>query len=468
MSKVNIEKQSEGTARKEVAVTIYNDDLALIRELRDLDLDIGLNRIALRDVSGKIRPETAIMIAKDGGKFNVIEQNFDFDLLTPDALLDKYVGKSVTVVMRNTDGDEYEEKATLLANNSGLVLQYEDRIETGLPKYARLKFPSLPQNLRDRPTLVTDIESEEAGSKEVDISYLSGGFSWLADYVGELDEAEDHISLKGWVTLHNESGTDYHNAKVQLVAGNVNIVKFDWMGSRAGAPVGAPLDGGSGIVSRPPEHETLFDYHLYTLPYSTTLKNNQVKQVAFLAAHNIPVEKRYIVDTHYDYYPTYSSNGNMNDEGRLFDVAVYFNFVNDKQSNLGAPLPSGILRAYKPDKKGNPLFIGEDFIRHTAENERVWLKFGNAFDVNVYAKVLESKKDGLGKNPICENTNQVTVKNAKDEAVTVEIRNKFSKEWQVLEEDIAHEKLNAQCAVWKVRVAPKSEKIFTYKTKARK
>ncbi|UXM95649.1 DUF4139 domain-containing protein [Bartonella sp. HY329] len=457
------EQVSFGNARKEIAITIYNENLALVREVRDLNLNSGINRIALRDVSGKIRPETAIMIATDGSELNVIEQNFNFDLLTPDALTEKYVGKEVTIVMRNSAGDEYEEKATILSNNSGLVLQYRDRIEIGLPKYARIKFDALPQNLRDRPTLATDILCSKAGARQVEISYLSSGFSWIADYVAELNQQENHISLKGWVTLTNNSGTDYHDAKMQLVAGDVNQISDE--------SVSCGMAGASEDSKRVTEHfikqETFFDYHLYSLPLRTTLNHNQTKQIALMAAFEIPVEKHYIVDTYYSFYPSLSRYANINDEGQGFDVAVYFEFINDKQSNLGLPLPKGILRAYKPDQMGNPLFIGEDFIKHTAENERVRLNFGNAFDVNVYVKTLEYKKEGLGKNPFYEKTSQVTIKNAKDEAAIVEIRNKFFGEWQVLEEDIAHEKLDAQCAVWKVNVEAKSQTIFTYKVRTR-
>lgn len=455
------EQVSFSNARKEIAVTIYNEHLALVREVRDLNLNSGMNRIALRDVSGKIRPETAIMTATDGTELNVIEQNFNFDLLTPDALTEKYVGKEVTIVMRNIAGDEYEEKATILSNNSGLVLQYCDRIEIGLPKYARIKFDALPQNLRDRPTLATDIMCSKAGTRQVEISYLSSGFSWIADYVAELNQQENCISLKGWVTLTNNSGTDYHDATVKLVAGKINIVKLDWMVTQSGV-----LHDGAGTGKAFSGHENLFDYHLYTLPYSTTLKNKQVKQIALMAAYDIPVQKFYIAEPHlFGSYLT--SNTNSNNEGEPFNVNVYFSFFNDKQSNLGVPLPKGILRAYKPDKQGDPQLIGEDSIKHTAENEWVSFTPGNPFDVNVYGKVTDAKKVGLGDNPSYEKTSLITVKNAKDEAIVVDVRIFFPKEWQILEEDIVHEKLNANYARWKVNVEAKGQTVFSYKVRTK-
>ncbi|UXM95652.1 DUF4139 domain-containing protein [Bartonella sp. HY329] len=459
-AQTSAEKVSSGDARKEVAVTIYNENLALVREVRDLDLQKGVNHFALRDVSGKIKPETAIMTTKDNAKLYVIEQNFNFDLLTPDALTAKYVGKEVTIVSLNQDGSENPEKAVLLSNNSGLVLKYSDRIEIGLPKDARIKFDALPQNLRDRPTLVTDIMSNETGAKEVNIAYLSSGFSWKADYVAELNNDENRISLKGWVTLQNNSGTSYQDAKLQLVAGDIN---------RAPSYMRAEMSGRASSMIRGFKfkdimaEESFLDYHLYTLPQPTTLNNNQIKQVALMSADNVPVEKRYIVEATKSSY----SNDNANEEGEPLKVGVYFDFVNDKESNLGVPLPKGVLRAYKPDSKGNVLFIGEDHLDHTADKETVRVKTGNAFDVKVYAKTLASDKVSVvnGSYTTYEIINQLTVKNAKDEPVVVEIPGDFYNNWEILQENIPHERRNANTAVWRVKVDPKSKAELTYKVR---
>ncbi|UXN05698.1 DUF4139 domain-containing protein [Bartonella sp. HY761] len=453
---------STSDAGKDIAITIYNGDLALVREVRDLDLQKGVNHFALRDVSGMIKPETAIMTTKDNAKLYVIEQNFNFDLLTPDALTAKYVGKEVTIVSRNQDGSENSEKATILSNNSGLVLKYSDRIEIGLPKDARIKFDALPQNLRDRPTLVTDIMSEETGNKEVNIAYLSGGFSWKADYVAELNKDENRISLKGWVTLQNNSGTSYKDANLQLVAGDVNRATNYGKNIVIGGEIGEVkiFEDATKLAE-----ESFLDYHLYTLPQPTTLNNNQIKQVALMSADNVPVEKRYIAEAAQSSY----SNDNANEEGEPLKVGVYFNFVNDKESNLGVPLAKGVLRAYKPDSKGNVLFIGEDSIDHTADKENVRVKFGDAFDVKVYAKTLESEEVGLALKLkiIFETTNEITIKNAKDEPVVVEIPATFSNDWEILQENMPHEKRNADTAVWRVKVDPKSASVLTYKVRTK-
>ncbi|WP_182417559.1 DUF4139 domain-containing protein [Bartonella sp. HY038] len=453
---------STSDAGKDIAITIYNEDLALVREVRDLDLQKGVNHFALRDVSGMIKPETAIMTTKDNAKLYVIEQNFNFDLLTPDALTAKYVGKEVTIVRLNQDGSENSEKAVLLSNNSGLVLKYNDRIEIGLSKDARIKFDALPQNLRDRPTLVTDIMSEETGNKEVNIAYLSGGFSWKADYVAELNKDENRISLKGWVTLQNNSGTSYKDAKLQLVAGDVNKV----------VPLNQSVDGQMEVlmtIAGPSkiEEESLLDYHLYILPHATTLNNNQIKQVALMSADEVPVKKRYISDI-LKVFDDRKQNF-INGDGKPYEVGVYFNLINNKESNLGIPIPKGNVRAFKADSQGNALFIGEDSIKHTANNEKISMKFGNAFDVNLYAKSLEVKKIGTNSNDdsIYEYTNQVIIKNAKREAVEVEIPVFFYGKWKILEENFSHEKQNSEIGLWKIKVQPESNEKLIYKVRIR-
>src|SRR2546421_3730827 len=211
--------------QQSVAVTIYNENLALIKDTRKLQLDHGENRIALREVSGQIRPETAALRSlSHPGSLALIEQNFDFDLLTPAKLLEKYVGRDVRILRMNPKtGVETSETATVLAANSGVVLKIGDRIETGLP--GRIVYDGVPANLRDRPTLVTELASSRAGSQTVELSYLSAGLAWKADYVAELNAADTALDLNGWVTLTNTSGTAYPNAKLQLVAGDVNRVR---------------------------------------------------------------------------------------------------------------------------------------------------------------------------------------------------------------------------------------------------
>ena len=211
--------------QQSVAVTIYNEDLALVKDKRRVELPSGTSELAFRDVSARIRPETALLRSLAGdGSLTVLEQNFDFDLLTPEKLLEKYVGRQVGVIKTHpTTGEETEEQATVLSAAKGTVLRIGDRIETGTP--GRIVYREVPSNLRDRPTLVMTLENTVSGPQEVELSYLTGGLSWQADYVGELDAADRHLDLTGWVTLNNTSGTRYENARLQLVAGDVHRVQ---------------------------------------------------------------------------------------------------------------------------------------------------------------------------------------------------------------------------------------------------
>jgi len=264
------EKVSRAEDRDEVAVAIYNDSLALIKEVRRLDLDKGVNDIALRDVSAKMRPETASLRGLGGGPLRLLEQNFDFDLLTPQKLLDKYVGQTVTVIRSHpTTGAETRETAQVLATNSGTVLKFADRIETGV--FGRLAFGTIPATLRDRPTLVVKLESPAAGRQVAELSYLSGGLSWRADYVAELAGDESKLDLAGWVTLTNQSGTAYEDAKLQLVAGDVNLVRQEFAQKSRTLPMAAAAP--APAMAR----EEVFDYHLYTLGRTTSLRDNQTK-----------------------------------------------------------------------------------------------------------------------------------------------------------------------------------------------
>ena len=282
-----VEKVSDAADITAVSVTIYNDALALVREQRQLDIGTGRNRIALRNVSGMIRPETAALRGLDGANFHLLEQNFDFDLLTPRKLLDKYVGRQVTVAVVNTDtGAEKRESATVLANNEGVVLKYADRIETGIPSNGRLIYDDVPANLRDRPTLVTDFESDRSGRQAAELTYLTSGLSWKADYVANLSADENTLNLSGWVTLGNRSGTTYQNALLQLVAGDVNQVRNDLM-QESGRMMMDSLKAKPAM--KPMAEESLFEYHLYTLERPTTIADQQTKQVALLSADSVKV-----------------------------------------------------------------------------------------------------------------------------------------------------------------------------------
>lgn len=266
------EKLTARANQQDVAVTIYNENLALVKDSRNVRLDKDINRLAWREVSAQMRPETAqIRNLTNPGGLRLVEQNFDFDLLTPQKLLEKYVGKDVTVISTNpATGTEKRETATVLATNGGVVLKYADRIETGVP--GRLAFPEVPDNLRDLPTLVITLQSPRSGVQNLELSYLTGGLSWKADYVAELNDKDDRLDMNGWVTLTNQSGASYPNARLQLVAGDVNRVREDMVSPRAVSMMAKAAMADAQEMSQ----ESLFEYHLYTLERLTTISENQI------------------------------------------------------------------------------------------------------------------------------------------------------------------------------------------------
>lgn len=445
-----------------VAVTIYNDDLALIRDSRRVELPAGRTELAFRDVSARIRPETALLRATEGPAPRVIEQNFDFDLLTPASLLEKYVGREVGLVSTHpTTGEETEEPATVLAASDGVVLRVGDRIETFQSGQApgRIVYRDIPATLRDRPTLVLALETKQGGPRQLELSYLSGGLDWRADYVGELSADQQQLDLAGWVTLTNRSGTSYQDAQLQLVAGEVNQVEevmqtpqFDDMVMRAAAPAPSMRE------------ESLFEYHLYSLAHPTTIADNQTKQVALLDAPGARVGKELLIEG--DQRPYREPRGELAQD---LAVNVYLTATNDEASNLGLPLPAGIVRIYQRDSQGNAQFIGEDRIDHTPKNGAIRLRLGQSFDVTAERKQTDFKKlSGTGPWQYqFESAYEVLVKNAKPEPETVVIQERIPGDWTMLEESTPHEKENANTARWRLEVPGESEAHLTYRVRVR-
>ena len=462
------ETVSRGEDRESVAVTIYNDDLALIRETRKVPLNAGINRIALRDVSARIMPQTATLVARGDAVLQLLEQNFDYDLLSGEALLAKNVGKRVTTIRTNpATGEETREDATVLADNNGVVLQYADRIETGLPANVRLAFHDVPANLRDRPTLTVDLTSDKAGEQSVDLAYLSQGLGWKADYVASLADDEKTLNLAGWVTLNNQSGTAYENATLQLVAGDVARAQEEDFGLNYHARM-APM--ALEKAAAPVREENLFEYHLYTLDRPTTLKNNQNKQVALLSAAQVPVQKEYRLQGSSGWY-YYGADTSALEMGDKRKVDVFMTFKNDEASQLGMPLPKGVIRVYKNDSDKRTQFIGEDRIDHTAKNDEVRLKLGSAFDVNGVWKMVDAKRVDKGKlgklleNDEFEATYRIELNNAKKEAVTVKVVEPIPGEWKIIEESLPHEKTSANIAMWQVSVPADGKTELQYKVR---
>ncbi len=441
---------SDAADQKALSLTIYNGGLALVRDRREVKLSTGVLDLALRGVSGHLQPETALLQAVDDRPpLHILEQNFNFDLLTPAKLLEKQVGRKIRIVRTNpATGEERSEEATVLSTQGGLVVRIGDRIETN--PGGRYIFDGLPPNLRDQPTLVTRLENRSAGRRTLELSYLSGGLDWKADYVAQLDREEQKMELAGWVTLTNTSETDYRNARLQLVAGEVHRV--------TGRPRPENRLKSMAVVADQVREESLFAYHLYTLPRKTTLLNRQTKQVALLDASGVPVQKHYRVQG-----GGFAYRG-RDDRGQKLPVGVYLTFDNSSDAHLGLPLPAGVVRVYKADSRGGLQFIGEDRIDHTPRDERVQLKLGNAFDITARRmQTAHVKQHPLPpyKSAVKESF-RIELHNAGKQQVEVEIRESVPGDWQMISETAPHEKLDASTIQWKLQVPAGGKAALDY------
>lgn len=361
-------------ADKSLSITIYTDDLALVQERRDIDVKGGRQRIEFEGVSARIRPETVSLAAAD---IAIVEQNFDFDLLTPAKLMEKAVGGEVTIVRVNpATGAETREQAEVLATNGGVVLKIGQRIEVlrddGLP--VRVIFDKVPDNLRARPTLSVTIDSPHAGTRAASLSYLTPGLGWKADYVALYDEAAGKIDVQGWITLTNTSGTTYENAQTLLVAGSPSQAEPTVNTGWRPPPIRRPTLEQAGTESG--NRERLGDFYLYPLPERTTIANLQTKQVGFLDVHGVPAEHGYEFLNHW-----------LGTSDQPRSAKSTYRFSTSAHAGLGDQLPAGILRFYLRDKRGEPQFIGESRIDHTPMGSTLSLATGDAFDVKVQAVV---------------------------------------------------------------------------------
>lgn len=445
-----VEVVSGGGDRQAIAITIYNDDLALVRERRRVSLPRGAARLGLREVSAKMRPETALLHAATGAPVTLVEQNFDFDLLTPAKLLEKYVGREVTVIRGSAgSGEERRERATVLAANGGVVLRFPDRVETGVP--GRLAFDGVPPDLRDRPTLSVLLEAA-GGTQELELSYLTGGLTWSADYVASLSADGRRMELSGWVTLVNRSGTAFDGASLQLVAGSLNRVRTADV--RAMPLAAAPARARTAEMAQ----ESLMDYHLYTYDRPTSIADNQVKQLALLTAAGIPVRREYRLSGVESWY-----RDRFSLQGQKSKPSVYLEFDN-RDGQLGRPLPAGTVRVYARDGRGNAQFVGEDAIVHTARNENVRLRLGEAFDVTAERRQTVFRKIADG---VTESAWRIELRNAKDEPVAVRVVEPMPGDWEIVQETQRNTRETARVASWNVAVPAGGSATLEYTVRVR-
>ncbi|MFZ4746630.1 MAG: DUF4139 domain-containing protein [Sphingomonas sp.] len=434
-------------AQGAVAVTIYNNNLALVQDIRPTSLPSGRTTIEFPDVSAQIRAETVTI---GGADFGIVEQNFDYDLLSPAALMQKAVGQVVTIVRINpATGAETREQAKVLAANGGVVLQIGQRIEVlrddGLP--VRVIFDRVPPNLRARPTLSVTLDSARAGTRPVSLSYLTPGLGWKADYVALFDEGAGKIDVQGWVTLTNNSGTTYTNAETLLVAGQVGDSQPQYNRPYNPSPRARLVKPGTETANR----AQLGDFYLYPIKERTTIAEAQQKQVSFLDVGGAAAAKGY------EY-----RNGWLATQEEAQSADTVLRFSTSRDGGLGDALPAGTVRVYMKDAKGQPQFIGENQIGHTPMGSALGLKTGEAFDVKVKPVVEVREKIGSTR---WKTSMRYTLTNARSTPVVVDLTqaglDSYWDDTRIVSESQKSERRSSDEAVWKVTVPANGEATVT-------
>jgi hypothetical protein len=445
---------SEASDRKAVSITVYNSDFGLVREVRDIKgLPTGQVALEFRDVASTIQPQTvAVKALGNPQSLSVLEQNYRYDLLTPETLLEKYVGRSVRAYRyHEATGKEEAADAKLLSVANGPILQIGSEITFNYP--GRLAFSELPPNLIAKPTLVWLVDSR-APDQSIEVTYLAQAMSWSADYVLVLDEKEASGGLVGWVTLINNTGTSYRSAALKLVAGDVNRVQPEAYG-------GARMKTMAMAAPAAPSfrEEGLLEYHLYTLGRPTDVLDKEQKQVTLLEAAGVGIAKKLIFNGQPYWYQSRFGELVKNQK-----VGVYLDFQNSTQNHLGMPLPKGTVRVYKADTSGAKQFVGEDAIDHTPRDERVRIKAGEAFDVVADRKQM--KWSALG-DCSSESAWSVELRNHKDEDVRVEVREPAGGDWQIVNSSHRAEKDDATSFHFDVPVPKNGKTQLTYTVRVR-
>jgi len=440
----------------DLAVTVYNSDIALVRDVRDLQLPRGSFDLKFMDIAATVNPATVhFRSLTDPSHVSVLEQNYEYDLLEPDKLLRKFVGRDVTLVRRHTENGETRDedvKARLLSYNSAPVWQIGSEVVTGIGA-DRIKFPELPPNLYTHPTLIWTLDNMGGPKHRVEASYLAGKLSWSADYVLTVARDDKAADLDGWVTLTNGSGTSFRGAKLQLVAGDLNRVRQVF--NRA---ADARLKDMPAMAESVMAQESFSDYHLDTLGRKTTINNSETKQVSMLNGTGIPVRKRYVVDGQAFYYRNAQHPGSPLKDA----VKVYYQFKNEERAGLGIPMPAGVVRVYQADSKGGTQFVGEDNVSHTPKDEEINLKIGTAFDVACERSQTDFEK--ISSN-VYEMEYEITLRNHKATPVTVEVNEPIGGTWKMLRSSFPATKTAAWAAAFSVPVAADSTAVLKYRVR---
>lgn len=444
-------------AEASIALTIYNQGTALVRDQRQFALKEGYNEISFHDVAASIDPTSVLFDSLSGSEsISVLEQNFEYDLVGTSALYEKYLDEEIIVLTQ--DGKEF--RGRLLSVSGGIVLQSDNgevTVVTG--DVQEVKFPQLPEGLITRPTLVWHLLADKAGPQDVEITYLTGGMSWQSDYVILLAKDEKAIDLDGWVTLSNTSGTTYQDALLKLVAGDLQRV------AEAKYAADEIYFEGELAAAAPVEEREFFEYHLYEVPRPVTVRNNETKQIEFVSAAEVPAEKFFVYDglqcrsnywycNFYGYPQTDPSYGIASNP----KVMVMIEFDTEE---VDADLPKGRVRVYQEDVDGAALLVGEDAIDHTPKGESLRLYVGDAFDI-VGERIQKDFR--RPSDTSLEEDYEITLRNHKDEAVVVRVVEHLFRwsDWKMLRSSHDYKELDASTIEFSVRVPANGEATVNY------
>ena len=446
-----VERQTSLDDQTDIAITVYNNNLALVRDRRDVALAEGEVSLTFMDVAQMIRPATvSIRSLSNPGAIRILEQNYEFDLISPSKLMEKFVGKEVQLRSFHSESTFTTEIATLLSVNERPIYQVGNDIHLGHP--GSVVLPEIPDNLIAKPSLIWTLDSD-AAKQSIEATYLTQGIQWSADYVLTMNREESAMDIAGWVTLVNQSGAQYTDAKLKIVAGDVNVVQPDMK-------LGRQLRGAVAMEAMAmPVEESFAEYHLYTIPRRTTIKQNQSKQVRLLAANGVKVSKLY----EYRGQPHYFSQRwpQVTPEQK---VSVFVKFRNDEQNALGIPLPGGTMRVYQEDSEGMLQFAGEDRIQHTPKDEDVRLRMGSAFDV--VGERVQKDYDKISSN-VHESEYEITLRNHKESDIVIDVVEPMPGDWQVLSNSHPYEKRDARTAVFSIPVKKDGEVVLKYRVRVR-
>ncbi len=437
----------------DLAVTVYNNNRALVRDRRSVKLLPGEVALRFSDVAAQIMPETVSLKSLTAAKdLQVLEQNYEYDLMSPEKLMEKYVGKDVKLISLDTKSNFNEVNAKLLSVNNGPVYEAGGEIYLGHP--GNVVLPEIPEELIAKPSLIW-LLNNEATDHDIEATYLTNGISWRADYVATLDKDEKKMGLEGWVTLDNQSGVTYGNAQLKLVAGAVNVVEEN---RAAGGAIMADKAVEMNALGYFAKEESFAEYHLYTMPRRTTVKQNQSKQVRLLTASEVSTRKIYEYRGQVDFY------SNPMPKFEPESPSVYLLFKNDEASHLGMPLPGGVLRVYQQDQDGMLQFSGEDRVEHTPKDEEVRLKLGQAFDIKAERKQTDFQILGPQR---FEAEFEIVVRNHKSLPIAVDIVEPMPADWEVIKKSQEFVKKDAFTAVFTVPVPVDGAATVNYRVRVR-